>query len=111
MAREPYALKLAEKKPPGTIRIFVFGESAAYGDPQPDFGLPRMLDAVLSGGFPGQRFEVINVAMTAINSHAILPIARECARREGDVWVIYMGIMRWWDRLARGRFLARRRPT
>jgi tetratricopeptide (TPR) repeat protein len=29
--------------------------------------------------------------MTAINSHAILPIARECARRDGDLWVIYMG--------------------
>ena len=29
--------------------------------------------------------------MTAINSHAILPIARECARRDGDLWIIYMG--------------------
>jgi tetratricopeptide (TPR) repeat protein len=29
--------------------------------------------------------------MTAINSHAILPIARECARHDGDMWLIYMG--------------------
>ena len=29
--------------------------------------------------------------MTAINSHVILPIARECARRDGDLWIIYMG--------------------
>jgi len=29
--------------------------------------------------------------MTAINSHVILPIARECARRDGDAWIIYMG--------------------
>ena len=29
--------------------------------------------------------------MTAINSHTILPIARECARLEGDLWMIYMG--------------------
>jgi len=29
--------------------------------------------------------------MTAINSHAILPIARECARQSGDLWIIYMG--------------------
>jgi tetratricopeptide (TPR) repeat protein len=29
--------------------------------------------------------------MTAINSHAILPIARECARLDGDLWLIYMG--------------------
>jgi len=31
------------------------------------------------------------VAMTAINSHVILPIARECAQREGDLWIVYMG--------------------
>jgi tetratricopeptide (TPR) repeat protein len=29
--------------------------------------------------------------MTAVNSHAILPIARDCGRLEADVWVIYMG--------------------
>ena len=29
--------------------------------------------------------------MTAINSHAVLPIARECARHEGDLWIVYMG--------------------
>ena len=37
------------------------------------------------------KFEVINVAFTAINSHVILPIARECAAHEGDLWIIYMG--------------------
>ncbi|HWY31149.1 MAG TPA: tetratricopeptide repeat protein, partial [Candidatus Acidoferrum sp.] len=36
-------------------------------------------------------FEVVCVAMTAIDSHVILPIARECARRNGDLWIIYMG--------------------
>lgn len=34
---------------------------------------------------------MVNVAFTAINSHVILPIARECAAREGDFWVVYMG--------------------
>jgi hypothetical protein len=41
--------------------------------------------------FPGQRFEVVNVAVTAINSHVILPIARECAQHQGDLWIVYMG--------------------
>ena len=40
---------------------------------------------------PGVRFEVVNAAMTAINSYAILPIARDCGKADGDVWVIYMG--------------------
>ncbi|HVV73426.1 MAG TPA: tetratricopeptide repeat protein, partial [Verrucomicrobiae bacterium] len=91
LSREPFPLAVPKAKPPGTIRIFVFGESAAYGDPQPDFGLPRMLEALLSLRFPTCRFEVVNAAMTAINSHAILPIARDCARRDGDIWVVYMG--------------------
>jgi len=91
LARTPRPMVLDAHKPPGVCRVFVFGESAAYGDPQPEFGLPRALDALLSARHPETRFEVVNVAMTAINSHAILPIARECAGKEGDIWVIYMG--------------------
>ncbi len=90
-ARAPGTLAFSRNKAPGTIRVFVFGESAAFGDPQPDFGLPRMLQALLSERYPQTRFEVINAAMTAINSHAVLPIARDCARADGDIWVIYMG--------------------
>ncbi|HWF18001.1 MAG TPA: tetratricopeptide repeat protein [Verrucomicrobiae bacterium] len=90
-SRTPSAISILQKKPPGAIRIFVFGESAAFGDPQPAFGLPRVLQATLSLRHPEYKFEVVNVAMTAINSHVILPIARDCARANGDIWVIYMG--------------------
>src|SRR6267154_1981973 len=31
MAREPYPFSISQAKPAGTVRIFVFGESAAYG--------------------------------------------------------------------------------
>jgi tetratricopeptide (TPR) repeat protein len=89
--RLPYPLSISQPKLPGTTRIFVFGESAAKGDPQPAFGLPQMLQAMLSLRHPGARFEVENAAMTAINSHVILPIARDCAAMDGDIWVIYMG--------------------
>jgi tetratricopeptide (TPR) repeat protein len=91
MARQPYAISIPREKPPDTIRIFVFGESAAYGDPQPRFGLPRMLEAMLELRHPDRKFEVVNAAMTAINSHVILPLARDCAKARADVWVIYMG--------------------
>ncbi len=50
-----------------------------------------MLQAMLEQRHPGVTFEVINAAMTAINSHTVLPIARDCAGAMGDVWVIYMG--------------------
>jgi tetratricopeptide (TPR) repeat protein len=91
MARAPFPFVIPKVKPPDTIRVFVFGESAAYGDPQPEFGLPRVLEALLDGRFPDKHFEVVNTAMTAINSHVILPIADDCSRKDGDFWVVYMG--------------------
>jgi tetratricopeptide (TPR) repeat protein len=91
MARKPVSQRMSAKKPAGAYRIFLFGESAAQGDPDPSFGSGRYLQALLRDRFPGMDFEVVCVAMTAINSHAILPIARECARLNGDLWIIYMG--------------------
>lgn len=90
LEREPFPAALDEK-PRGTIRIVVLGESAAYGDPTPAFGLARCLEVLLEARFPKRRFEVVNAAMTAINSHAILPIARSCAEHQPDLFVIYMG--------------------
>jgi len=91
LARTPAPQRMAVKKSPQTYRIFVLGESAAMGDPDPSYGAWRYLQSLMSERFPGTEFEVICVAMTAINSHVILPIARECARRDGDLWIIYMG--------------------
>jgi tetratricopeptide (TPR) repeat protein len=90
-ARSPSPLRIHAAKAAGTIRIFVLGESAALGDPKPAYGVGRYLEVLLKERFPGSKFEVVCVAMTAINSHAILPIARECARLQGDAWVVYMG--------------------
>lgn len=91
MARMPAPICLPQFKSTNTVRIVVFGESAALGDPQPRFGLPRMLQAMLELRYPGTHFEVVNAAMTAINSNVIFPIARDCAGADADVWVIYMG--------------------
>jgi tetratricopeptide (TPR) repeat protein len=91
LARSPYPFVMARHKSRDTIRIFVLGESAALGVPAPEFGFSRMLEVLLQDQVPDRKTEVINVSMVAINSHVILPIARECARRQGDLWVIYMG--------------------
>ena len=91
LARWPDPFIFPATKPPDTVRIFIFGESAAMGDPQPAYGASRYLEVLLRQRFPGKEFEVINLGITAINSHVILPIARECARQEGDFWILYMG--------------------
>lgn len=91
ISRKPEPIRMPAVKPPGTFRIFVLGESAALGDPEPAYGAGRYLEVLLRERFPNTEFEVVNVAFTAINSHVILPIARDCARQKGDVWIIYMG--------------------
>jgi len=46
---------------------------------------------MLRDHYPGVDFDVINAAITAINSHVVLPIARDCSRMESDLFVIYLG--------------------
>jgi tetratricopeptide (TPR) repeat protein len=87
----PTPLLVSPQKPPSTRRIVVLGESAAAGTPDPAFGFARMLELMLQRQYPGNRFEVVNAAMRGINSHIILPVARECALLSPDVYLIYMG--------------------
>jgi tetratricopeptide (TPR) repeat protein len=91
MARFPPPVVIPAAKAPDTCRIFIFGESAALGDPRPNYAAGSYLEVLLRERFPQGKFEVINTAVTAINSHAILPIAHECARHDGDLWLVYMG--------------------
>ena len=55
-ARNPGVLRMRVVKPPGTIRIFVFGESAAMGDPEPAYGPARYLEVQLRHAFPFTKF-------------------------------------------------------
>jgi len=91
VARSPQPLRLTMPKPPDTIRVFVFGESAAMGDPEPAYGFARQLERMLQVRHADKKIEVINVAMTGINSHVICEIARDCGPLEGDCWLIYAG--------------------
>ena len=91
LARSLGPIRMPVKKAAGTYRIFILGESAAMGDPEPAYGAGRYLEALLSVRYPKTHFEIINTGITAIDSHVILPIARDCARHDGDLWIIYMG--------------------
>ena len=91
LARSPAPTVIAARKPPGTFRILLFGESAALGDPRFAFGMARYLEVLLQERFPQARFEVVPIAMTAINSHALRLMAREAADYEGDLWIVYAG--------------------
>jgi tetratricopeptide (TPR) repeat protein len=90
MARKPEPCFISAKAP-GAVRIFVLGSSAAQGIPNPSFSFGRILGAMLRDRYPGVKFEVVNAAMTAVNSHVGLEIARDCAAHQPDLFVIYMG--------------------
>jgi tetratricopeptide (TPR) repeat protein len=90
IARTPEP-QLLSGKAPGTVRIFVLGGSAAQGVPNPRFDFGRILEVMLRDRHPGVRFEVVNAAMTAINSHVVLEIARDCARQQPTAFLVYMG--------------------
>jgi len=91
LERTPLPVALRPGKAPGSVRIFIFGESAAMGDPEPAFGFGRVLEVLLEGRHPGRSFEVVNVSTTAINSHVLREIARDCGSLEGDFWILYVG--------------------
>jgi tetratricopeptide (TPR) repeat protein len=78
-------------KPADVFRVFIVGGSAAQGVPDGAFSFSRILSAMLEEAYPSQKFEVINAALTAVNSHAALLLAREIARRQADAVIIYMG--------------------
>ncbi len=92
LSRSPQPIQLTSQKPKNTRRVIVFGESAAMGDPEPAFGLARILKFMLERRHPDQNWEVVNLAVTAINSHVIVPMAREMAARvNADFWCLYIG--------------------
>ena len=91
IARDPVPFRLAAEKPDNTCRVFVFGGSAALGTPDHTFSFSRVLDVLLSARYPGVRFEVVNTAVTAINSHVVYQIFQDCARLDPDVFVVYLG--------------------
>jgi tetratricopeptide (TPR) repeat protein len=80
-----------DKKPADTYRIFILGSSAAQGVPDSAFAFGRILEVMLQDTFPGIKFEVINTALTAVNSQAVLPIARACVKHQADLLIVYMG--------------------
>ena len=92
LSRQPHDLThLPANKGPATFRIFVVGGSAAYGVPCTSFSFSHILEVMLRDTYPNVRFEVVNAAITATNSHVALQVTRDCCRHDADLIVVYMG--------------------
>ncbi len=91
IARSSLLFSFPEVKPPETYRIFVLGASAAQGYPRGAFSFSRILEVMLEEAYPATDFEIINTSIVATNSHVVLPIARECAGYDPDMFLVYLG--------------------
>lgn len=91
MIKTPQAYAIPAEKPQGTFRIFVLGESAAMGDPDPAYAFSRYLEVMLRQRYPSMKFEIVNTGSVAINSHVLLPIAKGLVKERPDVFIIYSG--------------------
>ena len=79
-------------KPPGTVRIFLFGESAAKGYPQPrNLAMSAFLEAMLEDCWPGRPVEVINLGTTAVASFPIVYMVQDALAFEPDLVIFYTG--------------------
>ena len=91
IARDFEPFVLPAEKGRDTCRIFILGSSAAQGIPDAAFNFGRILRVMLQERYADVDFEVTTVAMAAVNSHVVLQTAKDCARHEADVYVVYLG--------------------
>ncbi len=79
-------------KPANGYRIFVMGESTAAGYPYANNAMfPRILQRRLDDVFPDRHIEIVNTAMTAINSYTLLDYMDEILAQQPDAILIYAG--------------------
>lgn len=79
-------------KPADTVRIFIVGESAAKGYPQPrNLSMGTFLKAMLSDVWPDKKIEVIDTGTTAVASFPLVYLVRDAMRFSPDLIVFYMG--------------------
>jgi lysophospholipase L1-like esterase len=79
-------------KRPGSLRVFVQGESSAAGFPYGlGASLAGVLDQRLERVFPGREVEVVSTAMSAVTTYALLDFADDIIAQQPDAVVIYAG--------------------
>ena len=83
---------MAMPKPGGTVRIFVVGESAAKGYPQPrNLAFSAILQEMLEGAWPERKVEVVNLGITAVASFPLAHLVRDALTFDPDLIVFYVG--------------------
>lgn len=99
----PLVEPFAAHKPANGFRLFVQGESAAAGFPWPPDGtFSHLLQDVLRDVLPDDSVEVINLAIPATNSYAVLDQADAVIAQHPDAVLIYAGHNEYYGALGVG---------
>jgi tetratricopeptide (TPR) repeat protein len=81
-----------DPKPNGVFRIFIVGESAAKGYPQPrNLASSAFLKKMLTDAWSDRNVEVINLGTTAVASFPVLGMMTEAMKFEPDLIIIHTG--------------------
>ncbi len=81
-----------KQKPENGYRIFVLGGSSAAGFPYGyNVMFSRILNFQLSRIFPNKHIEVVNTAMSAVNTYTLLDLMDEILEQNPDALLIYAG--------------------
>ena len=87
----PNDIFLAEK-PANTFRVFVMGSSTVFGFPyERNLMFSRILHTQLEDAYPNKKIEVVNTAITAINSFTLLDFTDQILKYQPDAILIYAG--------------------
>ena len=79
-------------KPENTFRIFVMGSSTVYGFPyERNMMFSRILHKRLEDAYPDKKIEMVNTAITAINSFTLLDFTGQILKYNPDAILIYAG--------------------
>lgn len=81
-----------KEKDPNTIRIVCLGGSTTAGYPfEININFPYFMRRYLEDHLPGYTYEVINLGISAVNSHTVLDMCPDVAKMNPDFIIIYMG--------------------
>jgi lysophospholipase L1-like esterase len=80
------------RKPDDGYRIFVLGGSTTAGFPYgTNVMFSRILQRRLQDTFPERHVEVVNAAMTGVNSYTVLDLLDEILEQQADLILVYSG--------------------
>ena len=79
-------------KPANTFRIFLVGESAAKGYPQPpNLSMGSFLQAMLQDLDPNKKIELLNMGTTGVSTFPLVYMTRELVCYSPDLIIVYAG--------------------